>query len=125
MSRLIKFKILKEKDWVMMYNSKLGPHLGKLKLRYLGPYQIIKDLGQGTFRLQDYYGTEVAKLVNGFRLKKFYGKIPRHDDEVEGKVNTAQDVSSISDMCSVSDVLRVCLVEMSESNASEYYWSKM
>ena len=38
MSRQIKFKIFKEKDWVMMYNSKLGPHPCKLKLRYLGPY---------------------------------------------------------------------------------------
>ena len=76
MARQIKFKNFQKGDWVMMYNSKLGPHRGKLKLRYLGPYKITEDLGQGTFRLTDYFGTEVLKPVNGFRLKKFYGAIP-------------------------------------------------
>ena len=60
----------------MMYNSRLGPHPGKLKLRYIGPFKIVQDLGQGTFRLQDLYGTMVEKPVNGFRLKKFFGKVP-------------------------------------------------
>ena len=57
----------------MLYNSKLGPHAGKLKLRYVGPYKIEKDIGQGTFRLSDIFGTRVPKAVNGFRLKPFVG----------------------------------------------------
>ena len=75
-NRNIKFKIFKVGDWVLLYNSKLGPHLEKLKLGYIGPYQIVDDLGQGTFRLMDIYGTHVEKPVNGFRLKKFYGTPP-------------------------------------------------
>ena len=65
-NRNIKFKIFKEGYWVMLYNSKLGPHPGKLKLRYIGPYRIEQDLGQGTFKLSDAFGTMVPKAVNGF-----------------------------------------------------------
>lgn len=72
----VKFKVFKEGDWVMLYNSRLGPHPGKLKLRYIGPYKIVQDLGQGTFRLEDIFGNLVEKPVNGFRLKKFVGKVP-------------------------------------------------
>ena len=72
----VKFKVIKVDDWVMLYNSKLGPHPGKLKLRYIGPYKIVQDLGQGTFKLEDVFGTPVEKPVNGFRLKKFVGKVP-------------------------------------------------
>ena len=49
MTRQVKFKIFQKGDWVIMYNSRLGPHPGKLKLRYFGPYQIVEELGQGTF----------------------------------------------------------------------------
>ena len=75
----VKFKVFKEQDWVMVYNSKLGPFQGKLSLRYIGPYQIVKDLGQGTFILADVFGTRVDKPVNGFRLKKFHGRPPHLD----------------------------------------------
>ncbi|MCO5568833.1 hypothetical protein L7F22_022534 [Adiantum nelumboides] len=78
MSRQVKFKIFQVGDWVMLYNSKLGPHPGKLKLRYFEPYQIVAKQGQGTFLLQDVFGTKVIKPVNGFRLKKFYGKVPEN-----------------------------------------------
>lgn len=57
----------------MMYNAKLGPHLGKLKLTYIGPYQITEDKGQGMFCLRDYFGIDVNKPVNGFWLKKYHG----------------------------------------------------
>lgn len=59
-----------------VYHLKLGPHPGKLKLKYIGPYRIKQDVGQGTFLLMDYFGNLVAKPVNGFRLKIFSGIIP-------------------------------------------------
>lgn len=34
------FKVFKEDDLVLHYNSKLGPHLGELKLRYMVPFRI-------------------------------------------------------------------------------------
>ncbi|MCO5612869.1 hypothetical protein L7F22_067140 [Adiantum nelumboides] len=58
----------------MVYNSRLGPHLGRLNLRYKGPYQIVQDLGQGTFIVAYVFETRVDKPINGFRLKKFQGK---------------------------------------------------
>ncbi|MCO5566707.1 hypothetical protein L7F22_020385 [Adiantum nelumboides] len=67
----VKFKIFKVGDWVMLYNSRLGPFPGKLTLRYKGPYQIVQDLGQGTFIVADVFRIKVDKPVNGFRLKKF------------------------------------------------------
>ena len=90
MTRQVKFKIFQKGDWVMMYNLKLGPHPGKLKLRYFGPYQIVKELGQGTFRLQDVFGTPIPRPVNGFRMKKFYGKIP---EIPRWMINKAEDIA--------------------------------
>ena len=75
----VKFKVFKVWDWAMVYNSKLGPFPGKLTLRYTGPYQIVQDLGQGTFIMANVFGTRVEKPVNGFWLKKFQGKPPHLD----------------------------------------------
>ena len=75
-NRNIKFKIFKEGDLVMLYNSKLGPHPGKLKLRYIGPFLIKHVMGQGTFLLSDLSGNDFPKPVNGFRLKLFFGPSP-------------------------------------------------
>ena len=71
-NRNIKFKVFQAGDLVLLYNSKLGPHAGKLKLRYVGPFKIKEVLGQGTFVLADLSGAFFPKPVNGFRLKKFY-----------------------------------------------------
>ena len=35
----------------------------------------MEEMGQGTFRLWDVFGTPVLKPVNGFRLNKFYGHV--------------------------------------------------
>ena len=56
---------------MLVYRSKLGKHLG---LRYVGPFRIEKDLGQGTFQLMDLQGRRVLKPINGFRLKQFLGE---------------------------------------------------
>ena len=66
-----KQKIFKEQDLVLVYRSKLGKHPGKLRMRYIGPFKIFRDLGQGTFQLMDMQGNVVFKPINGFRLKKY------------------------------------------------------
>ena len=76
MNRNIKFKVFKENDWVLMYNSSLGKYHKKLKLRYGGPYRIIRVLLEGTFLLSDRYGNLLPKLVNGFRLKTYLDEDP-------------------------------------------------
>ena len=40
LNQYLKKKKFKHGDLVLMYNSKLGKHLGKLKLSYVGPYKI-------------------------------------------------------------------------------------
>ncbi|MCO5562409.1 hypothetical protein L7F22_016036 [Adiantum nelumboides] len=90
-SRQAKFQIFQVGDWVMIYNSKLGPHPGKLKLRYFGPYQIVSEQGQGTFLLKDVFGTQILKPVNGFSLKNIYGKVP---EVPKWMVNKAKDIVS-------------------------------
>ncbi|KAH7291202.1 hypothetical protein KP509_29G006300 [Ceratopteris richardii] len=59
-------------DWVMVYNNKLNNSRGKLKLRYVGPFQIAKQLGPTTYQLQDGQGRIFAKAINGYRLKPHY-----------------------------------------------------
>lgn len=79
MNRHLKKKIFQEQDLILVCRSKLGKPHGKLRLRYIGPYKIQKDLGQGTFQLMDMEGKSIFKLINGFRLKKNFvpGKVPQ------------------------------------------------
>lgn len=93
-NRNIKFKLFEKGDLVLLYNSKLGYHPGKLKLRYIGPFKIREVVGEGTFLLEDMSGTVFPKPVNGFRLKIFYGK-SFHDINV----NLITPVGVISGEC--------------------------
>ena len=59
-------KFLKEEDKVLVYNSKFGTHPSKLKLKYLGPFWVVQDLGQEKFRLFDLEGNVLENPNNGF-----------------------------------------------------------
>ena len=48
-----------------------GKH-GKFDNLWIGPFSIIKILGNNTFVLQNLKGEEIAGLVNGGFLKPFY-----------------------------------------------------
>lgn len=112
MNRNIKFKVFQEDDLVLLYNSKLGPHAGKLKLRYVGPFKIIKVIGQGTFLLSDLAGNVFPKPVNGFRLKKFYGQIQGQDIQV-GSIEPVGDLQSLSIKSThFNDVQNILLLEL-------------
>ncbi|MCO5577908.1 hypothetical protein L7F22_031743 [Adiantum nelumboides] len=54
-------------------------------------FQIISEQGQGTFLLKDVFGTQILKPVNGFRLKTFYGKVPKVP---KWMINKAEDIVS-------------------------------
>lgn len=41
-------------------------------MRYIGPFIIPKDLGQGAFQISDYEGNAMDKSINGFILKPFH-----------------------------------------------------
>ena len=46
-----KKKIFGQKDAMLLFNTRMGPHPGKLKLRWGGPYWVVERYGDGTFRL--------------------------------------------------------------------------
>ena len=48
---------------------------GKLRLRWVGPYWIMNNK-DGTYSLRMLNGERLAQLVNGFRMKPYYGKMP-------------------------------------------------
>jgi hypothetical protein len=48
---------------------------GKLRLRWTGPYWIVKA-DNGTYQLGTLYGEVLPQWANGFRLKPYYGKMP-------------------------------------------------
>jgi hypothetical protein len=48
---------------------------GKLRLRWTGPYWIVKA-DNGTYQLGTLSGDVLPQWVNGFRLNPYYGKMP-------------------------------------------------
>ena len=71
-----KKKIFRRGDAVLLFNTRMGPHPGKLKLRWGGPYWVVERYGDGTFRLGTVQGELLQKPVNGFRLRPYTGRMP-------------------------------------------------
>ena len=61
---------------MLLFNTRMGPHPGKLKLRWGGPYWVVERYGDGTFRLGTVQGELLQKPVNGFRLRPYTGRMP-------------------------------------------------
>ena len=67
----IKKKKFNEGGKVILYKSKYLQHLGKLKMHWIGPYQIKSVKDGGVVQLQDLVGKEVKGMVNGSQLKLY------------------------------------------------------
>jgi hypothetical protein len=50
---------------VLLYDSKYLQHLGKLKMHWLGPYQIKSVTDGGVVQLKELIRKEVQGMVNG------------------------------------------------------------
>jgi hypothetical protein len=74
--RHIKKKNFKEGDLVLLYDSKYLQHPWKLRMHWLGPYQIKSITDGGVVQLQDLAGKEVQGMVNGSRLKLYRDSQP-------------------------------------------------
>lgn len=74
-------KVFKKGDKVLIFNSKLGKHLGKLKLRWVGPYIIIDEIACGNFALQNIDGTMQLANVNSWRLRPYFEPPPELEQE--------------------------------------------
>ena len=68
-----KQKVFTKGDHVLIFNSKLGKHPGKLKLRWIGPCTIEEETTPGAFMLRNLDGTLRPGVVNGCRMKPYYG----------------------------------------------------
>jgi hypothetical protein len=60
---------------VLLFQSRSGSMAGKLRLRWTGPYWIVKA-DNGTYQLGTLSGEVLPQWANGFRLKPYYGKMP-------------------------------------------------
>jgi hypothetical protein len=79
---------------VLLFQSRSGLMPGKLRLRWTGPYWIMKA-DNGTYQLGTVSGEVLPQWANGFRLKPYYGKMPDNpfrSAEVPGQ--TSGDVVS-------------------------------
>jgi len=85
-----KYKLFSKVDVVLVFNTRMGSHLGKLKMRWIRLYVIYEQVGLGTFTLANLQGDLLEKLVNGFRLKPCMGKIQFNTYDVEVHVGLIQ-----------------------------------
>jgi hypothetical protein len=74
--RHIKKKSFKEGDLVLMYNSKYLQHQGKIRMHWLGPYEVKTVTDGGVVQLKDLGGTEIRGMINGSLLKLYRDSRP-------------------------------------------------
>jgi hypothetical protein len=64
-------KVLKENDLILLYDSRFSKFPGKFKMRWFGPYRILKSYPNGSMELQDFAGVVHSTRYNGHRLKPY------------------------------------------------------
>jgi hypothetical protein len=74
--RHIKKKTFKEGDLVLMYDNKLLQHPRKLRMHWLGPYEVKLVIDGGAIHLRDLSGTKRRGMINGIRLKLYKDSRP-------------------------------------------------
>ena len=68
-----KQKVFTKGDHVLIFNSKMEKHPRKLKLRWIGPCTIEEKTTPRAFVLRNLDGTLHPGVVNGCRMKPYYG----------------------------------------------------
>jgi hypothetical protein len=64
-------KIFNLNDLVLLYDSRFQKFPSKFKMKWLGPYRVLKSYSNGSVELQDFVGTVHSTRYNGYRLKKY------------------------------------------------------
>jgi hypothetical protein len=67
----IKRKSFKEGDLVLVYDRKCLQHLGKLRMHWLGPYEVKTVIDGGVVQLKYLGGIELKGMINGSRMKLY------------------------------------------------------
>ena len=63
--RHIKRKNFKEGDLVLVYDSESLQHPEKLRMHWLGPYEVKNVTDEGVVELKDLGGIELRGMING------------------------------------------------------------
>jgi transposase InsO family protein len=64
-------KVLKPDDLVLLYDSRFQKFPGKFRMRWFGPYRVLKTYTNGSVELQDFGGRIHVTRYNGYRLKHY------------------------------------------------------
>ncbi|MBW0570142.1 hypothetical protein O181_109857 [Austropuccinia psidii MF-1] len=60
-------------DLVLVYNKSIETSLGLLlKNKWNGPYRVIRQINNGTYKLEELDGTELARRFEASQVKRFY-----------------------------------------------------
>eukprot|EP00253_Pinus_taeda_P026570 PITA_26570 len=69
--KIIKHKQFQKGNWALLYDSRFEKFQGKLRTRWLGPYEVDAVFPNGTVRLLTIDDAKTPLLVNGHRLRLY------------------------------------------------------
>jgi hypothetical protein len=75
----IKNKQFQKGNWALLYDSRFKELQGKLRTRWLGPYEVDTVFPNGTVRLLTIDDSKTSLLVNGHRLRLYQRPISKED----------------------------------------------
>jgi hypothetical protein len=75
----IKNKQFQKGNWALLYDSRFKEFQGKLRTRWLGPYEVDTVFPNGTVRLLTIDDSRTPLLVNGHRLRLYQKPISKED----------------------------------------------
>jgi hypothetical protein len=71
--------VFNQGDLVLVYDSKFMKHPEKLRTHWMGPYEVVYITKGGFAQLKTLNGEWKERLVNGSRLKFYYGNQLPHN----------------------------------------------
>ena len=79
MTNFIKHKQFQKGNLALLYDSRFENFQGKLRTRWLGPYEVDDVFPNGTVRLLTIDDSRTPLLVNGYRLRLYKQPISIED----------------------------------------------
>jgi hypothetical protein len=77
--KTIKNKKFQKGNWALLYDSRFKEFQGKLRTRWIGPYEVDTIFPNGTIRLLTIDDSKTLLLVNGHRLRLYQRPISKED----------------------------------------------
>jgi hypothetical protein len=77
--KIIKHKQFQKGNWALLYDSQFKEFQGKLRTRWLGPYEVDIVFPNGTVSLLTIDDSKTSLLVNGHRLCLYQCPISKED----------------------------------------------